>query len=62
MEVANMSTITLKSSAAYRENRKTLKEKIADYFAENLNTIVFGMHAASARMSDVQMLRDMMTR
>ena len=38
-----MSTITLKSSAAYRENRKTLKEKIADYFAENLNTIVFGM-------------------
>lgn len=59
MEVENMSTITLKSSAAYRENKKTLRERIADYFAENLNTIVFGLYTASGRMPDAEMLRAM---
>lgn len=54
-----MNTIILKSNEAYRENKKTLKERIADYFEENLNTIVLGMYAASGRMPDIEMLRSM---
>lgn len=54
-----MSTVTLKSSAAYRENKKTLKERIADYFAENYGVIVLGMYAASGRVPDIEMLRAM---
>ena len=54
-----MSTITLKNNAAYRENKKTLKERIADYFAENYSVIVLGMYAASGRIPDIEMLRAM---
>lgn len=61
-EVQIMSTITLKNNAAYRESRMTLKERIEDYFAENLNAVALGLYAAAGKMSDVQILRDMMTR
>lgn len=54
-----MSTITFKNNTEYNENRKSLREKIADYFAKNHNGIVLGMYALSGTTPDAEMLREM---
>lgn len=54
-----MSTITLKNNAVYNENKKTLKQRIADYFAKNQNAIILGMYSLSGTTPDMEMLREM---
>lgn len=54
-----MNTVSLRTNAAYKENesKKTLKQRIADYFEENWSTMAMGMYALSGRMPDVEFLR-----
>ena len=53
-----MSAITLKNNAVmYKESKKTLKERIAEYFAENQKTIILGLYAISGTMTDAVTLR-----
>lgn len=54
-----MSTITFKNNTEYNENRKSLRERIADYFAKNHNGIVLGMYALSGTTPDAELLREM---
>lgn len=54
-----MSTIALKNKAANHKNRKTIIERIRDYFTENHNAIVLGIYAYSGTTPDVEMLREM---
>lgn len=55
-----MSTIALKNTTAgYDKCRKTLKERILDYYKENINIITIGLYTLSGRVPDIGMLRTM---
>lgn len=55
-----MSTIALKNTSAGTDKcRKTLKERIADYYKENINMITIGMYTLSGRVPDIETLRTM---